>query len=53
MFNIRQNPIGPFGGTAAFTDDASGNKTAAAREMLPQRMLQKRIAAKVLEFRKL
>jgi hypothetical protein len=36
-----------------FTDDASGNKTAAAMEMLRVRMLEKRLAAKVPEFRKL
>jgi hypothetical protein len=45
----RQNPIGPFGGTGAFTDAA--NKTVAARTMLHKRMLEKRMAAKVPEFR--
>jgi hypothetical protein len=45
----RQNPIGPFGGTAAFTDNT--NKTTAARAMLQKRMLDKRMAAKFPEFR--
>ena len=45
----RQNPIGPFGGTAAFTDNTT--KAPAARALLHRRMLEKRMAAKFPEFR--
>jgi hypothetical protein len=51
VYNIdgRQNPIGPFGGSAAFTDNMT--KAPAARAMLHRRMLEKRMAAKFPEFR--
>ena len=45
----RQNPIGPFGGTAAFTDNST--KVPAARALLHKRLLDKRMAAKFSEFR--
>ena len=45
----RQNAIGPFGGTAAFTDNST--KVPAARAMLHKRLLDKRMAAKFSEFR--